>query len=106
MKISPDMTIDFSFIFSFIATIGVIYSIYRASRSANKEDTTGILKANIKLDNLCNSTDEIRMSVKDLNAKIERLSQTQTKHDVVIEELKKDIEETKTRVSNIEKGMG
>lgn len=104
MKISPNMTIDFSFIFSMIAAIGVIYSIYRSSKSTSKEDITGILKANLKLDSLCNSTDEIRMDIKGLTTKIEDLSKTQTKHDAIIEEMRKDIEETKSRVSNLEKG--
>lgn len=106
MTISPGVKIDFSFIFSLIAAIGVIYSIYKSSKSTSKEDITGILKANIKLDALCNSTDEIRMDVKGLNAKIESLAKTQTKHDAIIEELRKDIEENKNRISILEKGIG
>lgn len=103
MKISPDMTIDFSFIFSFIATLGVIFSIYRSSKTSSRDETEGVLKANLKLDSLCNATDEIRMDIKGLTSKIEDLSKTQTKHDTIIEEMRKDIEETKIRVSNLEK---
>lgn len=105
MKISPAMTIDFSFIFSFIATIGVIYSIWKTSKTTSKEDLTGILKANIKLDALCNSTDEIRMDVKGLTSKIESLAKTQTKHDTIIEEMRKDIDNMQTRISDLEKGI-
>lgn len=105
MRISPDMTIDFSFIFSFIATIGVIYSIYRSSKTTSKEDLTGILKANIKLDSLCNSMDEIRMDIKGLNGRIEQITKTQIKHDTIIEEIRKDIDESKERITKLEKGV-
>lgn len=99
------MTIDFSFLFSFIATLGVIYSIYRASKTNTKDETEGVLKANIKLDSLCNATDEIRMDIKGLTAKIEDLSKTQVKHDTIIEEIQKDIEDVKNRVTTLEKGI-
>lgn len=105
-KLTPGATVDFTFIFSVITAIGVFYTIYRTQRASIKEESTGIIKANIKLDALCNSTDEIRMNMKDLNSKIDKLDRTQVKHDAVISEMKKDIEKVTQRVDELEKHKG
>lgn len=103
MKLSPSATVDFYFIFSIVTAIGVVVSLYQSQKKSNKEDVTGIIKANIKLDSLCNSTDEIRMDMKDLNSKIDKLDKTQVKHDTFIAELREDIKDINKRVNALEK---
>lgn len=113
---TPDSSIDFNAIFAIITAIGVIYSIYKSSKSTSKEDAkknsdeikenlTGILKANLKLDNLCNSTDEIRMDIKGLSSRMDKLSETQVRHDTIISEMKTDIERINNRVDKIEEEL-
>lgn len=110
---TPNASIDFNAIFAIITAIGVIYSIYRTSKSTSKEDAkkssdelkenlTGILKANLKLDSLCNSTDEIRMDIRGLNSRIDKLSETQIRHDTIINEIKSDIDTTNKRIDKLE----
>lgn len=74
-----------------------------ASKERN-EANTGIVKANIKLDNLCKSNDDIRMDVKTLSAKITELSETQVKHETVIEAIQKDMKEFNERINKLENG--
>lgn len=76
---------------------------------ASKERTeanTGIVKANIKLDNLCKSNDDIRMDVKTLSTKITKLSETQVKHETVIESMQKSMATMNERIDKIEEKMG
>lgn len=102
MKLSPSATVDFYFIFAVITAIGVIVSLYTNVKNSNKNSTEGIIKANYKLDELCRSTNEIRIDQKDMNGKIDKIDRQQVKHDMTISEIQNELKEIDDRVKKLE----
>lgn len=98
-------TIDFSFLFSLIAMIGLIINLFltikRDSKKGNKEDiedkekrlmqehttSEGIMKANLKLDQLCITTSGINSQLEKLNERVNEIAIKQERHEIRIKML-------------------
>lgn len=86
-----ETTITFAFIFSVISAIGLIINliltIKRDSKSNQKEDITikeGIIKANMKLDQVCNTNNSILVEVDKLSDKVNTMALKQENHETRI----------------------
>lgn len=88
---SPDTTISVSLLISCISCISVIVALVGSIKKKGAEDAQGIVKANVKLDTICQNINEIRVEYKALNERIDQLAKKQIEHDVVIQQLKEQI---------------
>ena len=87
-------TITFAFIFSIISTAGLIINLILTIRRDNKtnqrEDNTikeGIIKANMKLDQVCATTLDINKQVDKINDKVNDMALKQENHETRIKML-------------------
>lgn len=86
-----DTTVTFAFIFSIISTIvlivNLVLTIKRDSKSNQKEDSTikeGIIKANMKLDQVCNTNNSILVEMDKLSDKVNNMALRQENHETRI----------------------
>lgn len=93
-----DTTVTFAFIFSVISTIGLIVNLFltirRDNKNQQKDDTaisTGIIKANMKLDQVCTTTLDINKQLDKLNDKVNDMALKQENHETRIEMLERKI---------------
>ena len=93
-----DTTVTFAFIFSIISTIGLIVNLFltirRDNKNQQKDDTaisTGIIKANMKLDQVCTTTLDINKQLDKLNDKVNDMALKQENHETRIEMLERKI---------------
>ena len=93
-----DTTVTFAFIFSVISTIGLIINLFltirRDNKNQQKDDTaisTGIIKANMKLDQVCTTTLDINKQLDKLNDKVNDMALKQENHETRIEMLERKI---------------
>jgi len=83
-----DITVTLSFIFSVISTIGLIVNLFltirRDNKSQQKDDSeinTGIIKANMKLDQVCTTTLDINKQLDKLNDRVNEMALKQENHE-------------------------
>ncbi len=83
-----DVTVTLSFIFSVISTIGLILNLFltirRDNKSQQKDDSaisTGIIKANMKLDQVCTTTLDINKQLDKLNDRVNEMALKQENHE-------------------------
>ena len=83
-----DTTVTLSFIFSVISTIGLIINLFltikRDNKSQQKDDSeisTGIIKANMKLDQVCTTTLDINKQLDKLNDRVNEMALKQENHE-------------------------
>lgn len=86
-----DTTVTFAFIFSVISTVGLIINliltIRRDNKSNQKDDITlkeGIIKANMKLDQVCNTNNSILVEMDKLSDKVNSMALKQENHETRI----------------------
>jgi len=96
--VKQDTTVTFAFIFSVISTIGLIVNLFltirRDNKNQQKDDTaisTGIIKANMKLDQVCTTTLDINKQLDKLNDKVNDMALKQENHETRIEMLERKI---------------
>lgn len=91
--LNPDTTVSVSLLLSAISCLGVIVTLIKGFKSSGKEDAEGIVKANVKLDSICNSLSEMRVDVRSLNSRIDEIAKKQAEHDIEIRNLKDQLRE-------------
>jgi len=86
--VKQDVTVTLSFIFSVISTIGLILNLFltirRDNKSQQKDDSaisTGIIKANMKLDQVCTTTLDINKQLDKLNDRVNEMALKQENHE-------------------------
>lgn len=86
-----DTTVTIAFIFSIISALGVIINLIltvkRDSKNNQKDDITlkeGIIKANMKLDQVCNTNNSILVEVDKLSDKVNNMALKQENHETRI----------------------
>ena len=82
--IDGNTSVSLALIFSVIAAVGVAYNIISNSKKTNREEASGIVKANAKLDQLCTMMTETRVDIKSMESKINDLGKKQIEHEVRI----------------------
>lgn len=86
---TPDTQVSFTFIFAIVAAIGVIVNLIRGSRT----ERDGIIKANMKLDEVCQTTRETRLDIKAMESKIDELAKKQVEHEQRLKAVEKKVED-------------
>lgn len=75
---TPESTVSLALIFGIISAVGVVFNMVRSYR----ESLSGIIKANVKLDELCGKVDEQRLDVRAIDQKINNMGKKQLEHDI------------------------
>ena len=86
---TPDTQVSFTFIFAVVAAIGVIVNLIRGGRT----ERDGIIKANMKLDEVCQTTRETRLDIKAMESKIDKLAKKQVEHEQRLKAVEKKVED-------------
>lgn len=106
-----DTQVTISFIFSMVTCLVALYTIWSNSKKDTKIDTResleaqrksleaqrevaeGTLKANIKLDELCNTTRETRLDIRTLSNKIDEIKEKQIEHEIRLKTVEQDLKD-------------
>lgn len=83
-----DTTVTIAFIFSLVSTLGVIINLFLTIKRDNKADQKddyslkeGIIKANMKLDQVCTTTLDINKQLDKLNDRVNEMALKQENHE-------------------------
>ena len=86
-----DTTVTIAFIFSLVSTLAVIINLFLTIKRDNKADQKddyslkeGIIKANMKLDQVCSTNNSILVEVDKLNDKVNSMALKQENHETRI----------------------
>lgn len=90
---TPDTQVSFALICSLIAAVGVIYNAWSNSKKSNKEEISGIIKANMKLDEVCRSLSEQRIDIRSMMSQVNENSKKLAEHDERIKIVEKKVED-------------
>lgn len=74
---TPQSTIDLSLLISLFTIIFVGLTYYRNSKKDTSADLKEQIKTNVKLDTICNTTNETRSDIKSINKQLTDLMETQ-----------------------------
>lgn len=97
-----DTQVTVSFVFSLVTCLVAMYTLWNNSKKDTKTDTResleaqrevaeGTLKANIKLDELCNTTRETRLDIRTLSSKIDEIKEKQIEHEIRLKTVEQDL---------------
>ena len=75
---TPESTVSLALIFGIVSAVGVVFNMIRSYR----ESLSGIIKANVKLDELCGKVDEQRLDVRTIDHKLNDMGKKQLEHDM------------------------
>ena len=75
---TPESTVSLALIFGIVSAVGVVFNMVRSYR----ESLSGIIKANVKLDELCGKVDEQRLDVRTIDRKLNDMGKKQLEHDM------------------------
>lgn len=91
---TPENAVSFSLIFGLIGAGGVLYTIISKIKKNTQEESQirnsyaeGILKANMKLDQVCSSLNEMRVDTKAIDNQLKEMSKKQVEHDIRMDNL-------------------
>lgn len=95
---NPGTVIDVSILVS-VSSLFVAVATFLVNRKKDvQQDMQGILKTNIKLDQLCATTNEIRTDVKTTNGQIQALTERQINTEAEIRSLWKRVDEIRKEI--------
>lgn len=84
MNLSPDATISVSLLISLISIIACVYTFFRSVKVKAAEDAQGIVKANVKLDAICQQVGEMRQDMKNLESRFNNVEKRLENHEMRI----------------------
>lgn len=90
VEIEGNTQVSLSFIFALIAVVGTIYNIVSSSKKTNREEMEGIIKANMKLDQLCSNLNATSLDIREIKGTIAEMREIQVKHEIRITNLEKE----------------
>jgi len=91
--INGENQVSLAFLFAVVAVVGTIYNIVTSSKKNTKAEAEGIIKANLKLDELCQTTRETRLDIRTLETKIDQIKEKQMEHELRLSNVEKKVEE-------------
>lgn len=100
--IDPKDGMTFDFLFSLAAFIVLIVNVIVMIKNNSKSDAEGVVKANLKLDQLCRDSGETRLDLKAMKADIEKMTKKQIEHDFKLGQIEKDLDGVRDRVAKLE----
>lgn len=104
--IDPKDGMTFDFLFSLAAFIVLIVNVIVMIKNNSKSDAEGVVKANLKLDQLCRDSGETRLDLKAMKADIEKMTKKQIEHDFKLGQIEKDLDGVRDRVAKLEEKEG
>ena len=84
---TPESTVSLALIFGIVSAVGVVFNMIRSYR----ESLSGIIKANVKLDELCGKVDEQRLDVRTINNKLNNMGKKQLEQDMRMDGLEERV---------------
>ncbi len=90
VEIEGNTQVSLSFVFALIAVVGTIYNIISSSKKTNREEMEGIIKANMKLDQLCSNLNATSLDIREIKGTIAEMREIQVKHEIRITNLEKE----------------
>ena len=98
VEMNPGTVIDVSILVS-VSSLLVAAATFFANRKKDiQQDSQGVLKANMKLDQICATTNETRSDIKAINSQIQALTERQIKTEAEIRSIWKRIDEIRDEI--------
>lgn len=94
---APETTISITFLMTVILFCFHAINFFSNRKKDTKEESRELIKANIKLEQICSITNETRSDIKAMNNQIEKINQEQIKQRLEINTIWKRIDELKER---------
>ena len=95
---NPGTVIDVSILVS-VSSLLVAAATFSASRNNDiQQDSQGVLKPNMELDQICATTNETRSDIKAINSQIQALTERQIKTESEIRTIWKRIDEIRDEI--------
>lgn len=104
--VTPKDGFTFEFLFSLAAFIVLIVNVIVMVRNNGKDDAEGVVKANLKLDQLCRDSGETRLDLKAMKSDIEKMTKKQIEHDFRLEKIEEDLDSACGRITKLEEKEG
>lgn len=97
-EMNPGTVIDVSILVS-VSSLLVAAATFFANRKKDiQQDSQGVLKANMKLDQICATTNETRSDIKAINSQMQALNERQIKTEAEIRSIWKRIDEMREEI--------
>lgn len=100
--LNPRNGMTFEFIFSLATFVVLITNVIVMIKNNSKKDAEGVVKANLKLDQLCRDSGETRLDLKSMKGDIEKMTKKQIEHDFRLGQIEKDMDGVCERVTKLE----
>ena len=94
---TPETTISLSFLMSILLFCFTAINFFSNRKKDTKEESRELMKANIKLEQICSTTNETRADIKAMNSQIEKINEEQIKQRMEINTIWKRIDELKNQ---------
>lgn len=94
---TPDTQISISLIISVVSIAFVAVTFFANRKKDNRKESEQLLKANMKLDQICSTTNETRADIKAINNQIKDITEEQIKQRLEIKAIWKKIDELKEK---------
>lgn len=104
--IDPKDGMTFDFLFSSATFLVLIINVVVMIRNNGKDDAEGMVKANLKLDQLCRDSGETRLDLKSMKSDIEKMTKKQIEHDFRLEKIEEDLDSACGRITKLEEKEG
>lgn len=95
---NPGTVIDVSILVSVSSLLIAAATFFSSRKKDIQQDSQGVLKANMKLDQICATTNETRSDIKAINSQIQALTERQIKTEAEIRTIWKRIDEIRDEI--------
>lgn len=89
---SSETTISLSFLMSVILFVFTTVSFFAGRKKDHREESRELIKANVKLEQICATTSETRSDIKAMNNQIEKINEIQIRQGMEIKAIWKRID--------------
>lgn len=97
-RMNPGTVIDVSILVSVSSLLIAAATFFSSRKKDIQQDSQGVLKANMKLDQICATTNETRSDIKAINSQIQALTERQIKTEAEIRTIWKRIDEIRDEI--------
>lgn len=104
--ITPKDGMSFQFLFSLATFVVLIINVVVMIKNNSKSDAEGVVKVNLKLDQLCRDSGETRLDLKSMKSDIEKMTKKQMEHDFRLEKIEEDMDSACGRITKLEEKEG
>lgn len=92
---TPETTISLSFLMTIMLFIFTAVNFFSGRKKDTRDESRELIKANVKLEQICATTSETRADIKSMNNQIEKINETQIKQGMEIKALWKRVDQLK-----------